>query len=152
MSSIISCGDAANRPSTTDTVQQPQIDSLARKAGKEKKEDTTQSKPPIEELIKIEYPVKDNRITSPLQIRGKAVGYWFFEANFPIHLYDANDSLLATAIATAEGSWMTEQFVPFTATLNFDKPATQTGTLVFEKSNPSGLKENERALSIAVRF
>ena len=47
---------------------------------------------------------------------------------------------------------MTADFVPFEAKLEFQKPATGTGTLTFQKDNPSGLPEHDDAFQIPVRF
>ncbi len=107
---------------------------------------------PKENLIQIETPQANNTITSPLIVKGKARGYWFFEASFPIKLYDDNGELLATGIAQAEEDWMTEEFVPFRAELEFKNPETEKGTLVLEKANPSGLPENDDELRIPVLF
>lgn len=91
-------------------------------------------------------------VKSPLKIEGEARGYWFFEASFPIKIYDANGRELGIAIAQADGEWMTENFVPFHAELKFSKPSTDTGFLVLERDNPSGLPENADELRIPVRF
>ncbi len=47
---------------------------------------------------------------------------------------------------------MTAEFVPFRAVLTFAAPATERGTLVLEKDNPSGLPENADELRIPIRF
>jgi spore germination protein GerM len=52
---------------------------------------------------------------------------------------------------TAE-EWMTEEYVPFEATLSFNPPQTETGTLILSKDNPSGLPEHDDELRIPVRF
>lgn len=107
---------------------------------------------PKEDLIQVESPQTNDTITSPLVIKGKARGFWFFEASFPIRLYDDNGELLTTAIAQAQDDWMTEEFVPFTAELKFENPKTEKGTLVLEKDNPSGLPENADELRMLVLF
>jgi len=91
-------------------------------------------------------------IASPLTITGQARGTWYFEANFPLELQDANGTVLVTAFGTATGEWMTEDFVPFTAELTFTQPTTPTGNLIIKNSNPSGLPENEKTLRIPVKF
>ena len=91
-------------------------------------------------------------VKSPLEISGEARGNWFFEASFPIKIYDANGVLLGTAIAQAQGDWMTEDFVPFKTTLIFSTPTTATGEIVFKKDNPSGLSENDAEFRIPVKF
>lgn len=104
------------------------------------------------DLIRINSPRPNQIISSPIEVTGEARGFWFFEASFPAKLYDANGSLLATAIAQAEGEWMTEDFVSFKTELRFDKPVTEKGLLVLEKDNPSGLPENADELRVPVKF
>lgn len=91
-------------------------------------------------------------VLSPLRINGEAKGNWFFEASFPVKIYDSNGKLLGSVPAQAQGEWMTENFVPFSATLTFEKPETETGYLVLERDNPSGLPENGGEYKIPVRF
>ncbi len=107
---------------------------------------------PKESLIRIENLRANEQISSPLIVKGSARGFWFFEADFPIKLFDENGSLLTVAIAQAQGEWMTEDFVPFSAELNFESPKTKKGTLVLEKDNPSGLIENADELKIPIIF
>jgi len=104
------------------------------------------------DLIKIDDPRPNMRISSPLNISGEARGYWYFEASFPVKLYDANNQLLASGIATAQSEWMTEDFVPYQASLNFNQPNTQYGTLVLERDNPSGMPENDDSLIVPIEF
>jgi hypothetical protein len=107
---------------------------------------------PKEDLIVVESPRAGEEISSPLLISGKARGYWFFEASFPIELVDENNNLISQAIAQAKGEWMTKEFVPFEATLNFSHPKTDKGFLVFKKDNPSGMKEFDDELRVPVIF
>lgn len=104
------------------------------------------------DLIKITFPRPNQKITSPLVISGEARGYWFFEADFPVKLYDADNNLLGIAIARAQEEWMTEDFVPFIANLEFEAPKTSTGLLILEKDNPSDLPENADQLILPVSF
>ncbi|MDO8619733.1 MAG: Gmad2 immunoglobulin-like domain-containing protein, partial [bacterium] len=103
-------------------------------------------------LIRISEPRPNTVITSPLTIKGVARGNWFFEASFPVKLFDGNGELLVTGIAQAKEEWMTTEFVPFEVTLSFTAPATTVGTLVLNKDNPSGLPENEDTLQVPVQF
>ncbi len=106
------------------------------------------------DLITITSPRPGSHITSPLTITGEARGLWFFEGNFPISLVDGKGRKMATGIAEAKGEWMTQEFVPFTATLRFivDEKTTPTGTLILRKDNPSDLPENENSLEIPIQF
>ncbi len=116
------------------------------------KENSEKSEKEMEEFIKVTNPSPNQVISSPLTITGEARGGWFFEADFPVKLLDGKGDEIAVHYATAESDWMTEDFVPFKATIEFKKPDTEIGYLVLEKDNPSGLKENDASLIIPVRF
>ena len=102
--------------------------------------------------INVSSPQPNSVVSSPLTVTGEARGTWYFEASFPVKLYDANNNLLAQAPAQALSDWMTTDFVSFSVTLTFPTPSTQTGTLVLEKDNPSGLPQNDDSVSIPVSF
>ncbi len=104
------------------------------------------------DLLKITSPRANETVTSPLLVKGEARGNWYFEASFPVKLLDGNNQVIAQTPAHAEGDWMTNEFVPFSATLQFETPSTPTGTLVLKKDNPSGLPQNADELRIPVRF
>lgn len=103
-------------------------------------------------LIIVSDLAPNQKVKSPLTIHGKARGTWFFEASFPIRVADGNGKNIGSAVAQAKGEWMTEDFVPFTATITFTKPTTKDGTISLLKDNPSGLPENDDALVIPVQF
>lgn len=105
-----------------------------------------------DDLIEVAEPRSGAVIFSPLTVAGKARGAWYFEASFPVRLLDANGNELAVIPAQAQGDWMTENFVPFKAELDFLPPITETGILVLEKDNPSGLPENADELRIPIKF
>lgn len=104
------------------------------------------------DIIRVNSPRPNEVVKSPLKIEGEARGYWFFEADFPVKLVDENGNELGAAIATAKSEWMTEDFVPFEAVLNFNVLAADKGTLILEKDNPSGLLENADELRVPVDF
>ena len=107
------------------------------------------------DLIRLETPRPGQVISSPLTIKGEARGSWFFEASFPIVLTDWDGLIIAQGIATAKSEWMTTEFVPFEAVLNFtvDKNIySNRGSLILRKDNPSGLPEHDDALEIPVVF
>ena len=81
-----------------------------------------------------------------------ARGSWFFEAEFPVRLLDARDSVVARGVARATGDWMTPEYVPFSLTLDFEPPDTEEGTLILERSNPSDLPEHAASVRLPVRF
>lgn len=105
------------------------------------------------DLIVVESPEANATVASPLTVSGKARGSWYFEAVFPVELVDSNGNLIAQVNASATEDWMTEEFVPFTATLDFQVPEGVTeGKLIFRNDNPSGLPENDKEISIPVKF
>ncbi len=86
-------------------------------------------------------------------LTGRARGTMFFEASFPVVVTDDIGTIVAQGIATAQGEWMTEDFVPFSVTLTkIDDPVTATGNVTFSKDNPSGLPEHDWSVSWDIIF
>lgn len=113
----------------------------------------------INPLIEVSYPQPNGLISSPLSIKGKARGYWFFESVAPVTLVDWDGLIIAQGHIQAMDDWMTEDFVNFEGVLEFKKPemASKTdfgkkGTLILKKDNPSGLPENDSYIEIPVSF
>lgn len=105
------------------------------------------------DLIILEKPQEGEKITSPLTIEGRARGNWFFEATFPVYLADSNGVIIAEGSATAKSDWMTGDYVPFSAMLDFETQKNgKSGSLILKKSNPSGLPDNDQAFNIKVVF
>ncbi|MBI2053706.1 MAG: Gmad2 immunoglobulin-like domain-containing protein, partial [Candidatus Sungbacteria bacterium] len=100
----------------------------------------------------VDVPTPHALVQSPLTVQGEARGTWYFEASFPVRLYDADGRQLVVVPVMAQGEWMTTEFVPFEGALVFDPPVTDMGTLVFQKDNPSGLPEYDASISVPVRF
>lgn len=83
-------------------------------------------------------------------VRGKARGYWFFEASFPVVVYDTKGTELAIGLATPEPEgieWMTTEFVNFKADLAVPESYIGPAVLVLKKDNPSGLPEHDATVS-----
>ena len=104
------------------------------------------------DLIKITSPKPNDKITSPVTITGQARGSWFFEGEFPLFIYDILHKLIGRGNATATGDWMTEEFVPFSATIEFTEPAYGPGLLYLNNSNPSDNPELDDALIIPIDY
>lgn len=101
----------------------------------------------------VESPPAGAMISSPVRVTGRARGSWYFEAEFPVRLLDAHDTMIGTGVARAQGDWMTSSYVPFEVSIVFHAPAEDsTGILVLEKSNPSGMKEHAADVRVPVRF
>ena len=102
------------------------------------------------DMIRVFNPGAGEVITRPLQIIGEARGPWFFEASFLIQLLDGKGNLIGQTIATAESDWMTEDYVPFSALMEYPLNVSGAGTLVFIKNNPSGLTDNDAQLRLPI--
>ncbi len=100
--------------------------------------------------ISVDSLVSHDKISSPLKVRGRARGSWFSEGVFPIQLIDGDNQVLASGQAKAQGEWMTENFVEFTAELAFIPGQSKSATLILFRDNPSGLPENAEQLEIPV--
>lgn len=103
--------------------------------------------------IRIAYPEPKAVVTSPLTVRGRARGSWFFEGQFELRLLDAQDDIVARGTARATNNWMSEDIVPFNGILSFNNfPRRRKGRLLFIGSNPSGKPSKRKEYSIRVRF
>jgi len=108
--------------------------------------------PGEKEGILVFNPKINQKIKSPLAIEGQARGFWFFEGQFSVELYDQTNQLLGRAILAAQKDWASENYVPFKGELNFSPPTTAIGFLRFLSDNPSGLKENQKIFEMPVQF
>lgn len=105
-----------------------------------------------EGALRLTSPRPGQALKSPLTVTGAAPGNWYFEASFPVTLLDGNGAVLARAPARAKGTWMTADYVGFTATLVFAAPATAEGELLLQNDNPSGEAGKSRYVRIPVVF
>ena len=105
------------------------------------------------DLIVVSSPIRGAEISSPLTIAGRARGTWYFEGSFPVKLVDQYGNVIATSYVTAQGEWMTTEFVPFLGTLQFNNYISgQPGKLILQKDNPSGLPEHDDSIEIPIVF
>jgi hypothetical protein len=106
-----------------------------------------------DEFIVVDSPRPGALITSPLKVRGRARGSWFFEGDFPLVLKDQKGRVIGKSYVTAKGEWMTKEFVPFEGSITFEKPTIgHGGTLVFKKDNPSDRRDLDDAMEYPVYF
>lgn len=100
--------------------------------------------------IVITSPAPQSTVSAVVEVTGQARGSWYFEANFPLAILDAEGNILAESYGEAQGDWMTEEFVPFVARLEIYQEYQGTGTLLIENANASGLPENDRAIEMPI--
>lgn len=111
----------------------------------------------IPDRIIISSPRPNEIISSPIVVSGKARGFWFFEGEFLVSVYDDNGELLggdlALFVPSFEGEeWMTENFVNFEGTIKFTTPSVKTGYIIFAKSNPSDRRELDESYKLPIKF
>jgi len=100
--------------------------------------------------ITINEPLTSTSLTSPLTISGEVPGTWSFEGDFPIELRNVDGELVTSAPAMIQGDWMTEDYVPFEATLEFSDDELADGALVLIKDNPTGRADLDDRLEIPI--
>ncbi len=108
-----------------------------------------------DDLIVLDSPLPGSAIASPLTITGKARGTWFFEGSFPVTLVNWDGLIIADGYATAQGEWMTTEYVPFVGTITFEKPDTEVsdrGWIILKKDNPSGEPQFDNALEVEIKY
>jgi hypothetical protein len=107
------------------------------------------------DLIIVESPRPQAQVASPLVIKGKARGNWYFEGSFPITLTNWDGLIIAEGYATAQGEWMTTEYVPFTASIEYTLPPEtpyRRGFLILEKNNASGESQFDDSLEIPINL
>jgi len=103
------------------------------------------------ENIRVFNLLANQKISSPLVVLGEA-RLWYFEASFPARLEDGNGKIITQVPAQAKTDWMTKEFVPFEARFEFTFPETQTGYVILEEDDPSGLNQNREFIKIPIVF
>ncbi len=101
--------------------------------------------------IMVSTPVMNAVVASPVMVTGSANG-WYFEAVFPVKVLDGDGTVLGSGQAQAHGNWATTSSVTFSAIIPFTAPKYATGTIVFQKDNPSGLPQDDEKFVLPVRF
>lgn len=120
--------------------------------GKEEQDKIDETEESAEEDIVVFSPEPNEKISSPLKISGEARGTWYFEGDFPIRLITDKGEELASGFATAQGEWMTEDFVPFESMLTFDTEKAKSGSLILIKDNPSDIRKYDDEITVPVKF
>jgi hypothetical protein len=104
-------------------------------------------------IIKVEQPKEGSIVKSPLQIKGRAKGYWFFEGSAPVSLVNWDGLIIAEGYISAIGEWMSEDYVDFEGVINFKTPEYKNnGTLILRRHNASGLPEHDMSVEIPILF
>lgn len=103
--------------------------------------------------LRLVSPVEGERVGSPLMVSGEVPGSWSFEGDFPLELRGSDGEVIATAPATLQGEWMTEELVSFTGTISFPTQSSGSeGMLTLIKDNPSDEAQLDDRVEIQIRF
>ncbi len=103
-----------------------------------------------DDMIRVELPFPGAVTGKDFIVVGEARGRWFFEASFPIDVYDSNGKILVSTYATAQGEWMTENFVNFRGDVKVPESYIGPATLVLRRDNASGLPEHDASISFPI--
>jgi hypothetical protein len=107
----------------------------------------------MQDQIVLLSPKSGDTISSPVTIKGEARGTWYFEASFPIVIVNWDGLIIGEGIAQAQSDWMTEDFVPFEAVVNFETPSySDRGAIILKNDNPSGDPARDKAIEVPIRF
>ncbi len=113
---------------------------------------------PLHERVSVTSPKSGATVAASFDVTGEAPGSWYFEAVFPIEVVapagvDNDQLVIARAQGQAQSDWMTNNLVPFAATVTIDTPYHGyhgPATLVLLRDNPSGLPENDDSLEVQI--
>jgi cbb3-type cytochrome oxidase subunit 3 len=101
--------------------------------------------------LSLENPQVNERLSSPVSIKGEAIGSWYFEANFRVKLVNRESGdIISQSYVTALDNWMTEESVDFEGILEFNVNKETKALLILESANPSGLIENQMTYTVPV--
>ena len=108
--------------------------------------------------IVVSSPLPNSTLSvSPVIIKGKAVGNWFFEASAPVDIVNWDGLIIGQGFVKVDAGydWMTTAMVPFTGTISYD--ASQLGPykygwIIMKKDNPSGESQFDDSLEFKILF
>ncbi len=106
---------------------------------------------PLPEMISFFGIGPGAQLVSPYTLKGKAIGSWYAEGNFPVTLVGEDGNLIASAPAMAMGDWMKAGWVPYQSKLTWIAGPNTKAKLILSLNNPADEGEGKiRALEIPV--
>jgi hypothetical protein len=133
--------------------QAPTADDLPIIDGSQQGQPTYENTSPDDIVVTLPFP---GAVTGKdFSVRGKARGFWFFEASFPVFLIDKDGNQLAVGLASPEPAgtdWMTSEFIGFKADMVVPETFTGPALLIIQNDNPSGLPENQKSVSFPINI
>ena len=111
-----------------------------------------------EGVIVVTSPLIESTVsTSPIVIKGRAVGNWFFEASAPVDSVNWAGLIIGQGcVRVDEGyNWMTTDMVPCTGTVKYDASKLipyKYGWIIMRKDNPSGEPQFDDYVEFKILF
>jgi hypothetical protein len=102
--------------------------------------------------VVVTSPMPGAIVAKTFSVTGSAPGPWFFEAVFPIQVRDKDGNVIGSGQAQAQGEWMTEADVPFTASMKIESTYAGRASLILSKDNPSGLPQNDDSVTVPIQI
>jgi hypothetical protein len=99
---------------------------------------------PLPEMINFFGLGPGARLVSPYTLKGRAIGSWYFEGDFPVTLVGEDGNLIASTPAKAMGDWTKPGWVPYQAKLSWLAAPNTKAKLVLTLDNPAGEGEGRR--------
>lgn len=112
----------------------------------------------LADKIVVASPLPESTVSaSPIIIKGRARGTWFFEASASVDIVNWDGLIIGKGYVTVdEGySWMTTDFVPFTGSVTYDATKLtpyKYGWIIMRKDNPSGEPQFDASLEFKILF
>lgn len=105
----------------------------------------------------VDSPRAGSVLPNKVNIKGRAMNDWFFEANIVCILMDDAGRQIGRIGCAATTDWMKPGYVEFEGTMFIrgapsTTPQTDRGTFIIENDNPSGDPANRKQHKVLVRF
>ena len=105
---------------------------------------------PLSMQVVVATPLLNATTSQTFEVKGSAPGQWFNEATFPIQVRDSGGIIIGTSHGKAQGTWMTTNLVPFSASVSVAKSFHGAAKIILLRDNPSGLPENDDSVTIPI--
>lgn len=108
--------------------------------------------------IVVSSPLPESTVSgSPIVIKGRARGNWFFEASAPVVVVNWDGLIIGQGYVKVDDGhdWMTTDFVPFTGSITYDATKLNPykyGWIIMRKDNPSGEPQFDASLEFKILF
>lgn len=99
---------------------------------------------PLAEMITLDGIGPGAQLISPYTLKGKAIGGWYSEGQFPVRLVSEDGRPIASSPGMAIGNWMRAGWVPFQSKLAWIAGPGTKAKLILTLDNPADEGEGSR--------